>query len=902
MLARQTLSEYVATRPRRSSAPASVVMIFDQFEEVLTVDPLAVDALRQLFDQLGSLLRDPRIWALFVLREDYLAQLDPFAHQVPTQLKNRFRIDLLSRQAAQEAIVEPARRGGREFPAAAKLIADLARRKVQQPDGSWDVQAGHHVEPVQLQVVCWRLWNALPEDRWSIEPADLERFGDVNLALSAYYAESVARIAAGDASVERAVRDWFDDRLITAGGVRQQVLRGAQESGGLANELIARLLDSHLVRAEKRAGATWYELAHDRLIEVVQDDNLGWRQQHLSKVQHQAALWQREGRPAGLLLAGDQLAAAERWSAGSVVITEVELSFLEESAKAQAIAVRTRRHVRWIKRLGLVAATVSVLALGASIFAVTKMVEARDQRARAEQQRELAESQRLEAELQREEAVRQRRNAETQTRRAELERQAADVAREEAEEQRQIAQQSEREARAQKLIAEDNERETRAQKAIAEENQREAEQQRQIAERNEQDAEEQRRRAERLRRVSEARELALKTQQLPEGSDPALAALLAREAYQLNVANGGDPDDPDVFAALWQAAKRLAPQRSDVLRHSRDEVRALALFGDGSRLITGGEDGKIYLVDLGPGSGPRQLARELAGLEGRVRSVATDPAGRWIAAGTLAGTIGLWDLESGDPPRTLAGHAQSVTGLAFRPGNPTLASASADGELRLWDLEAADGEVRRLAEAGSGALHGLAFRGDGDVLAAAGSGGLRLWNLKTEVGEARTLGTGRHLRSVAWSDDGGYLASGTKGGTILLWDLSRDGGPEALDLAGHTAAVEAVAFNPARAQLASASLDGSVRLWAFKNPEARPIVMRDHNTWVWSVGFHPDGDHGFSGGSDQMVRRWKTHSALLVGEICNLAGRNLSAEEWREYLPPDLDYRATCLQPIEAGS
>ncbi len=76
-LAGQTLAEYFADRPRRRSAPPDTVLIFDQFEEILTVDPLAVAAKEEFFDQLGELLRNPNVWALFILREDYLAPLAP---------------------------------------------------------------------------------------------------------------------------------------------------------------------------------------------------------------------------------------------------------------------------------------------------------------------------------------------------------------------------------------------------------------------------------------------------------------------------------------------------------------------------------------------------------------------------------------------------------------------------------------------------------------------------------------------------------------------------------------------------------------------------------------------------------------------------------------------------------
>src|SRR5262245_32455288 len=59
------------------------VLIFDQFEEVLT-DPLVDEATRrEFFRQVGTALRDPWRWALFAMREDYLAGLDPYRRWIP---------------------------------------------------------------------------------------------------------------------------------------------------------------------------------------------------------------------------------------------------------------------------------------------------------------------------------------------------------------------------------------------------------------------------------------------------------------------------------------------------------------------------------------------------------------------------------------------------------------------------------------------------------------------------------------------------------------------------------------------------------------------------------------------------------------------------------------------------
>jgi len=189
VISRMTLAECVETRPRRRSAPQNIVLIFDQFEEILTADPLAFGAKYEFFRQLGELLQNPCIWALFALREDYLAPLDPYTEQVPTNLKNRFRIDLLSREAAREAMAGTADKGGRTFAsgAAEKLVLDLAAMQVQQADGTFERQVGPTVEPLQLQVVCRGLWERMPADRLLIETEDVDAFGDEAVDAPAFF-------------------------------------------------------------------------------------------------------------------------------------------------------------------------------------------------------------------------------------------------------------------------------------------------------------------------------------------------------------------------------------------------------------------------------------------------------------------------------------------------------------------------------------------------------------------------------------------------------------------------------------------------------------------------------------------------------------------------------------------
>ena len=103
-LARTTLSQYLLIREQRMKVARNTVLIFDQFEEVLTLDAFDVAAKRELFQQIGAALRNPSYWALFSMREEYAPALEPYLRPIPTRLSTRFRLDLLTREQAGAAI------------------------------------------------------------------------------------------------------------------------------------------------------------------------------------------------------------------------------------------------------------------------------------------------------------------------------------------------------------------------------------------------------------------------------------------------------------------------------------------------------------------------------------------------------------------------------------------------------------------------------------------------------------------------------------------------------------------------------------------------------------------------------------------------------------------------------
>ncbi len=331
-------AEEVAPADDGGPAPRFALVI-DQFEEIITGHPDRWQEREAFFRQLdAALLANPNLWVVLSLREDYVASLDPYAPLVFNRLRARFYMERMGVDAALDAIRKPAELGGRPFAAgvAEKLADDLRQMRVP---GQNAAVLGQYVEPVQLQVVCFQLWeNIKGRPPGPITAADLQEAGDVNRALTQFYDETLAAalVDPGTPVTGRQLRTWFDRELITEAGTRGLVRQGEETTGSLPNAIVGRLQKRFLVRAEARSGDTWIELVHDRFVEPIRQSNRAWFEAHLSPFQRHAALWQQQDRPDSLLLAGDTLAEAERWAdAHAAELEPHERDFLAAGRKTR---------------------------------------------------------------------------------------------------------------------------------------------------------------------------------------------------------------------------------------------------------------------------------------------------------------------------------------------------------------------------------------------------------------------------------------------------------------------------------------------------------------------------------------------------------------------------------------
>ena len=164
---------------------------------------------------------------------------------------------------------------GRSFAegVAEKLVDDLLTIRVETMPGKTAEVTGEFIEAVQLQVVCQNLWRELPPDEKQITFQHLKTYGNVEDVLYKFYEEAI-RAAAEKAGIdEENLRRLCGEVLITETGTRGMVYRAQESTGGVPNAAIDVLENMHLIRAELRAGARWYELTHDRFIEPILSSN-----------------------------------------------------------------------------------------------------------------------------------------------------------------------------------------------------------------------------------------------------------------------------------------------------------------------------------------------------------------------------------------------------------------------------------------------------------------------------------------------------------------------------------------------------------------------------------------------------------------------------------------------------
>ncbi|HZU83400.1 MAG TPA: ATP-binding protein, partial [Polyangiaceae bacterium] len=283
-----------ASAEDRLELEAPVILVVDQFEELFTTNLPQWGARRDFLNDLGAATRRIRdLHVVLAIREDYLAELDPYAPLMPDGLRIRYRLERLRQAQAIEAITGPLATLGVDLDHSltSRVVRDLLRTRAADRSAGGVEYDGEFAEPVHVQVACQQLWEDLrgaspdaPVGSPSGESAAREsaQFGfrvhgrrfvcaptatrGIDEALAQMYRSALRRAAREASTPEGKIRRFADHELITEAGTRNLASLDDFERAGLAKAAADVLVDERVLHRELRRGMAWYELTHDRFV------------------------------------------------------------------------------------------------------------------------------------------------------------------------------------------------------------------------------------------------------------------------------------------------------------------------------------------------------------------------------------------------------------------------------------------------------------------------------------------------------------------------------------------------------------------------------------------------------------------------------------------------------------
>ncbi len=875
----------------------NILIIVDQFEELFRYKSSRKD--QSTYNESEAFVKllvnanrtsDIPVYVVLTMRSDFIGECSQF-HEL-TELINdsNYLVPQMTRNDFRRAIEGPVAVGGASIDT--QLIQQLLNEVGDNPDQLPILQ--------HALMRTWEYWMEHSDKKQAITITDYEAIGKMEKALSEHANEAYDELRENEKWICESMFKTITEKGNDNRGIRHptsindiasiskstvdeviNVINSFRAAGrsfispsyeialkgdsiiDLSHESLMRIWNKLKVWVEEEWNAVQMYMRLSEASEMYQIGNTGlWRPPDL-----QLALnWREKQKPT--------LSWAQRYNpAFERAIVYLQTSDKEFKAEEENKVKLQKRQLRRSKIFAIVLGSAAILGMGLTVYsqmmrteAVRQEQEAKKQQIIAEQQTVIAEQQTIIAEEKEEEALEQK---------------------EVANQQRQIAVEKEQEARYQKDIAE-------RQKQLAIQREKEATEQRSLAEKNAEEArkqtieaEKQRQEAYRMRMLSISQSMAVKSQQISDNTQ--LKAIIAYQAYLFNEKYEGPKHNPDIYLGLYYALKGLKGQFYNALNGHTGSVMDVAFIPGTDSMYSTGGDGKLLKWDIANLETPFETILENPFGQ---KALGVTPDGKWLICATDDSKILLLNITNNvEMDQELVGHTRSVNGIAVAPNNEYFISSSNDKTIRKWDLKTFQGEIFIESES---KINSIEISPDSkSIVAGTQDGKISIWDINdttkvTVIQEESKIA----ITAVKFNNTGNWLASGDSKGNIKIWDSKTFEVIE--DLEGRKSRINDIDFNIDDNLMATSSQDGNVNMWDCTNLNNQPIELTDHESWVLSNVFSPDGKKLVTSSKDKdRIIIWSTKSEYLAADIYDRITRNMSVEEWNVYVAKDVEYEKT---------
>ena len=275
------------------------------------------------------------------------------------------------------------------------------------------------------------------------------------------------------------------------------------------------------------------------------------------------------------------------------------------------------------------------------------------------------------------------------------------------------------------------------------------------------------------------------------------------------------------------------------LRGHRGAITDAAFSGDGQRLISICDDRSIRVWQH-QGSGRFKLLITIPKTEDVPVRATLSQDGNLVAVVGMDDIVRLWDVRKEATVQRLFGHQNTVTDIEFFNEDRMLITSSLDRTVRIWEIES--GITARVLEGHETGITDITIAGN-LLYTASNDHTVRTWELRAERRRGMVSELDLHPRrpnSVAIAPGNDLLAIGFASGelslhalpsTELLWTRH-----------AHDTNITRMAFDHTGQRLATASFDTELKLWQV-SPRTNSLIRTytQHANVINDVVFSPDG-------------------------------------------------------------